>query len=177
MKNLHYLKKFVVMVLAAMMTLSTFAMPTFAAENKVATIKGVEGSATVVGYQFVEQNSTDYKWKPLDWVGGTQLADDSGFKFTHGNQEYTYYYESTDYGSGAKDNKPALEALANKARTTTPPAASGTTGHQSCPVCGSLGVVVVVAGAVVVVVERDSRLFDDISRSDGDAANVLVDRR
>ena len=31
MKNLHYLKKFVVMVLAAMMTLSTFAMPTFAA--------------------------------------------------------------------------------------------------------------------------------------------------
>ena len=123
MKNLHYLKKFVVMVLAAMMTLSTFAMPTFAAENKVATIKGVEDGATVVAYQFVEQNPTDYKWKPLKWVGGTELADKSGFKFTHGNQEYTYYYESTDYASGAKDNKPALEALAQKARTTTPVAA------------------------------------------------------
>ena len=124
MKNLHYFRKFAVLVMSAMMVLTTFALPTFAAENKLATIKGVEGSATVVGYQFVEQNSTNYKWKPLAWVGGNQLADDSGFKFTHGNQEYTYYYESTDYGSGAKDNKPALEALANKARTTTVPAAT-----------------------------------------------------
>ena len=45
---------------------------------------------------------------------------------------------------------------------TTPPAASGTTGHQSCPVWGSLGVVVVVAGAVVVVVDTTEVVVADV---------------
>ena len=61
MKNLHYLKKFVVMVLAAMMTLSTFALPTFAADGDM-TIKGVENNATVKGYKVVYQD-TDTQWK------------------------------------------------------------------------------------------------------------------
>ena len=120
MKKLQSIKKFAVMVLSAMMVLTSLALPTFAAENKTATIKGVDSDATVVAYQFVEQNATTYKWQPKAWVGATELADKSGFEFTHGDTKYTYYYESTDYGSGTKDNKPALEALANKARTNPP---------------------------------------------------------
>ena len=53
MKNLHYLKKFVVMVLAAMMTLSTFAMPTFAAKGSV-TIEGLEAGLTPTAYKIAD---------------------------------------------------------------------------------------------------------------------------
>lgn len=54
MKNLHYLKKFVVMVLAAMMTLSTFAMPTFAAVDQADfTVKGLDQAAEVTAYKIV----------------------------------------------------------------------------------------------------------------------------
>ena len=53
MKNLHYLKKFVVMVLAAMMTLSTFAMPTFAASTAQFTVTGIDGAAEATAYKIV----------------------------------------------------------------------------------------------------------------------------
>ncbi len=56
MKNLHYLKKFVVMVLAAMMTLSTFAMPTFADNYKNTasiTLTGLEAASEVTAYKVV----------------------------------------------------------------------------------------------------------------------------
>lgn len=55
MKNLHYLKKFVVMVLAAMMTLSTFAMPTFAADTKTGsvTVSGLENGAEAEAFKIV----------------------------------------------------------------------------------------------------------------------------
>lgn len=163
MKNLHLIKKLVVMVLSLAMVMTTFAVPSFAAENKVATIKGVEGSATVTGYQFVEQNSTTYKWKPLGWVGGTNLTDDSGFTFTHGNQTYTYYYESTDYGSGAKDNKPALEALANKARTaasiTSVPFTAKNKNDKTTDFTGTLDKL----GSYLVVVDSDNTDTDSVT--------------
>ena len=113
MKNLHYLKKFVVMVLAAMMTLSTFALPTFAADNSTATIKGVEYDATVTGYQFVEQDAKTSKWKPSEWVGAKENADKTGFTFKYGDPEveYTYIYQ------GGSSNADALDALAYKAKT------------------------------------------------------------
>lgn len=58
MKNLHYLKKFVVMVLAAMMTLSTFALPTFAATGNV-TITGLEPGVTPTAYKIADVDTQD----------------------------------------------------------------------------------------------------------------------
>ena len=63
MKNLHYLKKFVVMVLAAMMTLSTFAMPTFAAKTNPGTtikITGIDNNANVSAdaYKVIKQDAS-----------------------------------------------------------------------------------------------------------------------
>ena len=57
MKNLHYLKKFVVMVLAAMMTLSTFALPTFA-KNGPVTITGLEKDVQVTFYKIADVNAS-----------------------------------------------------------------------------------------------------------------------
>lgn len=99
MKNLHYLKKFVVMVLAAMMTLSTFALPTFAAETD-AKISGVESGAKVMAYQFVTQDTNN------DWVmtkamldtGKVVLkpnTDDPAYK----NNGYTYIVTDPDDAS------------------------------------------------------------------------------
>lgn len=67
MKNLHYLKKFVVMVLAAMMTLSTFALPTFAAKDSQIIVKGVEKDATVTAYKIVEEGNGE--WVAIDFDG------------------------------------------------------------------------------------------------------------
>lgn len=69
MKNLHYLKKFVVMVLAAMMTLSTFALPTFAAKDSQIVVKGVESGATVTAYKIVEEGNGG--WEAIDFDGTT----------------------------------------------------------------------------------------------------------
>lgn len=55
MKNLHYLKKFVVMVLAAMMTLSTFALPTFAAGSP--TVSGLEEGVVATPYKIADVNT------------------------------------------------------------------------------------------------------------------------
>ena len=68
MKNLHYLKKFVVMVLAAMMTLSTFAMPTFAAKTNPGTtikITGIDNNANVSAdaYKVIKQDASGNSYR------------------------------------------------------------------------------------------------------------------
>jgi len=129
MKNLHYLKKFVVMVLAAMMTLSTFAMPTFA-DGKAMTIKGVEYTekevngktvtTEVVGYQIVSKNdnnewvpNTDYLEEVKQTVDGKEKV--TGWKVKGTNIAYPMPSPTnTESPSGA-----ALQALAKIAQTKT----------------------------------------------------------
>ena len=74
MKNLHYLKKFVVMVLAAMMTLSTFAMPTFAASGTSTTLKveDVDSGATVSAYKVVDKDANG-NWKMVATYGEQKM--------------------------------------------------------------------------------------------------------
>lgn len=112
MKNLHYLKKFVVMVLAAMMTLSTFAMPTFAAVDD-AKVTGVEAGAVVTAYQFITQD-TNGKWIPCTWVGASAIT--AGDKFTvtdpYSGETAVYNIKDQTYDT----NKKALAILANIAR-------------------------------------------------------------
>ena len=56
MKNSNLFKKFATIVMAAMMVLSTFAMPTFAAgEDSQVIISGVEKGATVTLYKVVKE--------------------------------------------------------------------------------------------------------------------------
>lgn len=87
MKNLHYLKKFVVMALAAMMTLSTFAMPTFAAQkDSQVTISGVEADATVTVYQVVKYENGEWKLvdsdKPVTLTNGSPAANPTAAEVT-----------------------------------------------------------------------------------------------
>ena len=130
MKNLHYLKKFVVMVLAAMMTLSTFAMPTFAA-GKAMTIKGVEYTekvvngktvaTEVVGYQIVSKDADSHEWVPNpDYFDKVEETKDgkvvvTGWKVKGTNIAYPMPVAgNTESPSGA-----ALQALAKIAQTKT----------------------------------------------------------
>ena len=79
MKNLHYLKKFVVMVLAAMMTLSTFALPTFAEKVDDTKIKvsGLPTSGvTVKAYKLIKQDETG-KWIPANNLNAAKLGIDA----------------------------------------------------------------------------------------------------
>lgn len=110
MKNLHYLKKFVVMVMAAMMTLSTFALPTFAAGGD-ATITGVEDGASVKAYQFITQDDSK-KWYPAGWLGATNVKAGETFtvKDPYNGDEAVFSIQSQDY------NKKALSIIANIAR-------------------------------------------------------------
>jgi len=116
MKNLHYLKKFVVMVLAAMMTLSTFALPTFAAGAPM-TINGVtneagvfDKDADVVGYQVVSQNEKTGEW---------ELTDTFGYSEGTGKDK-KWYIKGTDPKIEFKFNdktwKPDADALAALAK-------------------------------------------------------------
>jgi len=134
MKNLHYLKKFVVMVLAAMMTLSTFALPTFAAAGD-ATVTGVEDGATVKAYQFITQNAKK-QWIPVDWLGATEKVDGQSFKVTDpydSTKSATYNITSTEY------NKEALAIIANIIRSkTTEPASVTLTGNAANGYKGNL---------------------------------------
>jgi len=63
MKNLHYFRKFAVMVLAAVMTLTTFALPTFAATPTSFTVNGLEKGVIATAYRIVvqEDDSKDNK--------------------------------------------------------------------------------------------------------------------
>lgn len=72
MKNLHYLKKFVVMVLAAMMTLSTFALPTFAAASP--TVSGLEDGVIATPYKIATVDSTGTIGR-ITGVDKTVIAD------------------------------------------------------------------------------------------------------
>ncbi|MBP3895896.1 MAG: isopeptide-forming domain-containing fimbrial protein [Mogibacterium sp.] len=72
MKNLHYLKKFVVMVLAAMMTLSTFALPTFAAGSP--TVSGLEEGVIATPYKIADVNSNGNIVR-IDAVDETVIKD------------------------------------------------------------------------------------------------------
>ena len=103
MKNL---KKFVVMVLAAMMTLSTFALPTFAAQSTTLTVKGVDANATVKAYQVVTKDANN-NWKMVDDYGTPGTGDNAGKWFVKGTQvEYNIEEPSAD----------ALAALAKIAK-------------------------------------------------------------
>lgn len=134
MKNLHYLKKFVVMVLAAMMTLSTFALPTFAAAGD-ATVTGVEDGATVKAYQFITQNENN-KWIPATWVGATEVKAGESFKVTDpydSTKSATFNVTSTEY------NKDALAIIANIIRSkTTEPASVTLNGNATNGYKGNL---------------------------------------
>lgn len=106
MKNLHYLKKFVVMVLAAMMTLSTFAMPTFAATTKAGTTLEITGfdntdNVSVKAYKVIKQDDNG------DWIN-----------------MYPSILEGLEYVTGSTDKikgdvtitQDQIEALATKAQ-------------------------------------------------------------
>lgn len=63
MKNLHYFRKFAVLVMSAMMVLTTFALPTFAATPTSFTVGGLEEGVKATAYRIVvqEDDSKDNK--------------------------------------------------------------------------------------------------------------------
>jgi len=69
MKNLHYFRKFAVLVMSAMMVLTTFALPTFAATPTSFTVDGLEQGVKATAYRIVVQEDDSKENK-----GATKLV-------------------------------------------------------------------------------------------------------
>jgi len=112
MKNL--LKKMAMITASLMLAMTTFAMPSFAADPTSMTISGVtneagafDANATVVGYKVVEQNK-DGDWKLTDTFGDKAKFEETGKWFIKGTD--------IEFKFGEKDWLPDAKALAALAK-------------------------------------------------------------
>lgn len=144
MKNLHYFRKFAVLVMSAMMVLTTFALPTFAVSGESTTLKveDVDSGATVSAYKVVDKDDNG-NWKMVATYGeqkklkvdneGNLVKENGNYVVDEKDGKATWVVKDTlipyDFERPSSDALNALASMAQgqtKTFTFDPPAGTET---------------------------------------------------